>query len=171
MDKLKKIIRDIDDFPKAGVVFKDITTLLADAASFQRVIDLMGHRYLDRQIDLVVGIEARGFLTGAALAYKLNTGVVLVRKPGKLPGKTFKETYALEYGTDTLEIHQDAIRPEQRILITDDILATGGTIKAVVNLIKKTGGKIVECAFLAELVHLKGREKLTGIPIFSLLSL
>ncbi len=171
MDKLKKIIRDIDDFPKTGIVFKDITTLLADATSFQRVIDLLGHRYLDQRIDLVVGIEARGFLTGAALAYKLNTGVVLVRKPGKLPGKTFKETYTLEYGTDTLEVHQDAIKPGQRILITDDILATGGTIKAVVNLIRKTGGDIVECAFLAELAHLKGREKLTGIPIFSLLSL
>lgn len=171
MDKLKKIIRDINDFPKAGIVFKDITTLLADGTSFQRVIDLMGHRYLDKKIDLVVGIEARGFLTGAALAYKLNTGIVLVRKPGKLPNKTFQEKYSLEYGTDVLEIHQDAIRPGQRVLITDDILATGGTIGAVINLVRKTKAEIVECAFLAELKSLKGREKLAGIPIFSLLSL
>ena len=171
MDKLKEIIRDIDNFPKTGIIFKDITTLLADATSFQRVIDLMGHRYLDKQIDLVVGIEARGFLTGAALAYKLNTGVVLVRKPGKLPNKTFQEKYTLEYGTDALEIHQDAIKPGQRILITDDILATGGTIEAVVNLVRKTKAEIVECAFLAELEALKGRERVAGIPIFSLLSL
>ena len=171
MDKLKKIIRDINDFPKAGIVFKDITTLLADGTSFQRVIDLMGHRYLDKKIDLVVGIEARGFLTGAALAYKLNTGIVLVRKPSKLPNKTFQEKYSLEYGTDVLEIHQDAIRPGQRVLITDDILATGGTIGAVINLVRKTKAEIVECAFLAELKSLKGREKLAGIPIFSLLSL
>ncbi|MBW1646296.1 MAG: adenine phosphoribosyltransferase [Deltaproteobacteria bacterium] len=171
MDKLKKAIRDIPDFPKAGIMFKDITTLLADAASFQRAVDLLGHRYLDRKIDVVVGIEARGFLMGAALAYKLNTGVVLVRKPGKLPYMTYKESYSLEYGTDTLEIHRDAINPGQRVLIADDILATGGTVGAVIKLVAKTGGELVECAFLAELTELGGRQKLGDTSIFALLQL
>ena len=169
MEDLKKAIRDIPDFPKKGIVFKDITTLLRDPASFQRTVDLLGHRYVGKKIDLVVGIEARGFIVGAALAYKLGAGVILVRKPGKLPYKTHKATYQLEYGTDALEIHQDAIEPGQKVLIADDVLATGGTVSAVIGLIEKMGGEIVECAFLAELEFLKGRDKLSPYPVFSLL--
>ncbi len=169
MEDLKKAIRDIPDFPKKGIVFKDITTLLRDPASFQRTVDLLGHRYVGKKIDVVVGIEARGFIVGAALAYKLGAGVILVRKPGKLPYKTHKATYELEYGTDTLEIHQDAIEPGQKVLIADDVLATGGTVSAVIGLIEKMKGEIVECAFLAELEFLKGREKLKPYPVFSLL--
>lgn len=169
MDELKSKIRDIVDFPKPGIVFKDITTLLRDASSFNRAVDLLGHRYLDRQVDVVLGIEARGFIVGAALAYKLNKGVILVRKPGKLPYKTHSTSYELEYGTDTLEIHQDAIEPGQRVLIADDVLATGGTVRAVTNLVHRMGGEVVECAFLAELTFLNGREKLGDIPIHSLM--
>ncbi|RMG85502.1 MAG: adenine phosphoribosyltransferase, partial [Candidatus Dadabacteria bacterium] len=169
MDELKQKIRDIQDFPKPGIVFKDITTLLRDASSFNRAVDLLGHRYLDRPIDVVVGIEARGFVVGSALAYKLNKGVILVRKPGKLPYKTHSVSYELEYGTDTLEIHQDAIEPGQRVLIADDVLATGGTVRAVIDLIRRTGGEVVECAFLAELTFLKGREKLQDVPVHSLI--
>lgn len=169
MDDLKKAIRDIEDFPKPGVVFKDITTLLRDASSFNRAVDLMGHRYLGREIDVVLGIEARGFIIGSALAYKLNKGVVLVRKPGKLPYKIHSATYELEYGTDTLEIHQDAVEPGQKVLIADDVLATGGTVRAVSNLVRRLGGDVVECTFLAELSFLKGREKLEDLPVFSLL--
>ncbi len=169
MEDLKRTIRDIEDFPKPGVVFKDITTLLRDASSFNRVVDLMGHRYLDTQIDVVLGIEARGFIIGSALAYKLNKGVILVRKPGKLPHKTHSATYELEYGTDTLEIHQDAVEPGRKVLIADDVLATGGTVRAVADLVRRVGGEVVECAFLAELTFLKGREKLQDLPVFSLL--
>ena len=169
MEKLKAIIRDVPDFPKEGIVFKDITTLLQDATSFQRVIDLMAHRYIDEKIDLVLGIEARGFIMGAALAYKLGKGVILVRKPGKLPYKTHSTTYELEYGSDELHIHQDAIKKGQRVLIADDMLATGGTVKAVIDLIEKMGAEIVECSFLAELEFLKGREKLKPHKTFSLL--
>jgi len=169
VEELKKKIRDIEDFPKPGIVFKDITTLLRDASSFNRAVDLMGHRYLERSIDVVVGIEARGFVVGAALAYKLNRGVILVRKPGKLPYKTHSVSYELEYGADTLEIHQDAVEPGQRVLIADDVLATGGTVRAVVDLVRKTGGEVVECAFLAELTFLKGRERLQDVPVHSLI--
>lgn len=169
MEDLKKIIRDVPDFPKEGIVFKDITTLLSDAKSFQRVIDLMAHRYIDKEIDLVLGVEARGFIMGSALAYKLGKGVILVRKPGKLPYKTHSVSYDLEYGTDQLHIHQDAIKKGQKVLIADDLLATGGTVKAVIELIEKMGGEIVECAFLAELEFLKGREKLQPYESFSLL--
>jgi adenine phosphoribosyltransferase len=169
MENLKKIIRDVPDFPKEGIVFKDITTLLSDAKSFQRVIDLMAHRYMDKEIDLVLGVEARGFIMGSALAYKLGKGVILVRKPGKLPYKTHSVSYELEYGTDQLHIHQDAIKKGQKVLIADDLLATGGTVKAVIELIEKMGGEIVECAFLAELEFLKGREKLRPHEVFSLL--
>lgn len=167
--ELKAIIRDIQDFPKAGIVFKDITTLLRDASCFNRAVDLLGHRYLEEPIDVVLGIEARGFIIGAALAYKLNRGVVLVRKPGKLPYKTHSTTYQLEYGTDTLEIHQDAIEPGQRVLIADDVLATGGTVRAVVDMVRKMGGVVVECAFLSELEFLQGRAKLPDVPVYSLL--
>ena len=170
MEDLKAKIRDIVDFPKPGIVFKDITTLLRDASSFNRAVDLLGHRYLERPIDVVLGIEARGFLVGAALAYKLNRGVILVRKPGKLPYKTHSTTYQLEYGTDTLEIHQDAVEPGQRVLIADDVLATGGTVRAVVDLVRKMGAEVVECAFLAEITALRGRERLPDVPVHCLLS-
>ena len=169
MDELKRLIRDIPDFPKPGIVFKDITTLLSNKRGFSRAIDTLANRYIDRDIDLVVGIESRGFIVGAALAYRLGAGVILVRKPGKLPFKTHSTIYELEYGTDQLEIHQDAIKPGQQVLIADDLIATGGTIKAAVDLVEKLKGNIVECAFLIELEFLKGRKKLDGYPVFSLL--
>ena len=169
VEKLKKIIRDVPDFPKKGVLFKDITTLLKDPASFQRTVDLMSHRYVGKGVDVVVGVEARGFIVGAALAYKLGAGVILVRKPGKLPHKTHKASYKLEYGEDSLEIHQDAISPGQKVLIADDVLATGGTVSAVINLVEKMGGQIVECAFLSEIEALNGRSKIKNYPVFALI--
>jgi adenine phosphoribosyltransferase len=169
VEQLKKAIRDVPDFPKKGILFKDITTLCKDPALFQRMVDILAHRYIGKGIDLVVGIEARGFIIGAALAYKLGAGIVLVRKPGKLPHKTHKASYSLEYGTDTLEIHQDAIEPGQKVIIADDLLATGGTAEAVAGLVNKMHGKIVECAFIVELDDLKGREKLAPAPVFSLI--
>lgn len=169
MEELKNIIRDIPDFPKQGIIFKDITTLLADAKSFQRMVDLLSHRYVGQRIDKVVGVEARGFIIGAALAYKLGAGIVLVRKPGKLPSETFKKSYELEYGTDTLEIHTDAIRKGERILIADDLLATGGTMAAVVDMVNSMAGEIVECCFMTELEFLHGRDKLPAGKVFSLL--
>jgi adenine phosphoribosyltransferase len=168
-DDLKRKIRDIPDFPKAGILFKDITTLLSDPRSYCRAVDLIAEQYIGRKIDLVVGIEARGFVMGAALAYKLGAGVILVRKPGKLPYKTHKAAYELEYGSDSLEIHQDAIKPKQRVVIADDLLATGGTVSAVLRLVEGMKGDIVGCAFLVELEFLKGREKLGRHPVFSLL--
>jgi adenine phosphoribosyltransferase len=169
VDDLKRRIRDIPDFPKPGILFRDITPLLADGAAFRQAIDRIGQRYVDKKIDVVVGVEARGFIMGAALAYKLCAGNILIRKSGKLPYKTHRTTYALEYGTDTLEIHQDAFRPGQRVLIADDLLATGGTISAAVDLVKQLGGEIVELAFLIELSALKGRERLKDHSVFSLL--
>jgi len=169
VEDLKKSIRDIPDFPKKGILFKDITTLCKDPLLFQRMVDLLGHRYVGKRVDLVVGIEARGFIIGAALAYKLGCGVVLVRKPGKLPHKTHKATYTLEYGEDTLEIHQDAIKKGQSVVIADDLLATGGTASAVVELVEKLGGNIVECAFIIELDELKGRDRLAPHPVYSLM--
>ncbi len=169
MDDLKLTIRDIPDFPKKGIIFKDITTLLQDAKSFTRMIDMIANRYIGQQIDKVVGVEARGFLIGAALAYKLGAGVVLVRKPGKLPSETFSKTYDLEYGTDTLEIHKDAIKPGEKILIADDLLATGGTVAAVVDMVSQLGGDIVECCFMTELGFLDGRKKLPEGKVYSLL--
>jgi adenine phosphoribosyltransferase len=166
---LKRRIREIPDFPKAGILFRDITPLLADGQAFHYAIDSIGGRYLDQRIDIVVGVEARGFIMGSALAYKLGAGNVLVRKRGKLPYKTHQTTYALEYGTDTLEIHQDAIQPGQRVVVTDDLLATGGTVAATVDLVRQLGGDIIELAFLVELAGLKGRERLAGLPVFSLL--
>src|SRR5512145_1601542 len=166
---LKKRIRNIPDFPKKGIQFKDITTLLSDPSSFQRAIDLMAHRHFAKGIEAVVGIEARGFVMGAAMAYKLGTGVLLVRKAGKLPYKTVAASYDLEYGKDRLEIHEDAIRPGMRVVVADDILATGGTVAAVVGLLKKLGADIVECSFLAELSGLSGRDRLKGQKVFSLL--
>ncbi|TWJ13644.1 adenine phosphoribosyltransferase [Geobacter argillaceus] len=170
MDDLKSIIRDIPDFPKKGIIFKDITTLLADAKSFQRMVDLLAHRYIGQHVDKVVGVEARGFIIGAALAYKLGAGVVLVRKPGKLPAETFKKTYDLEYGTDTLEIHTDAIKPGEKVLLADDVLATGGTMAAVVDMVQQMGGDLVECCFMTELTFLHGRQKLPKGKVHSLLT-
>lgn len=169
MDDLKNIIRDIPDFPKKGIIFKDVTTLLADAKSYQRMIDLLAHRYVGEKIDQIVGIEARGFILGAALAYKLGTGITLVRKSGKLPYKTHRVTYDLEYGSDVLEIHEDAFKSGDRVIIADDLLATGGTMAAVIQLLDRTGAELVECAFLAELEFLNGRSKLPEGKVFSLL--
>ncbi len=169
MESLKKKIRNIVDFPKPGIVFKDITTLLSDAKSFQKAVDLFGNRYIDMDFKYVVGIEARGFIIGAALAYKLCKGVVLVRKKGKLPGEKISATYELEYGVDILEIHKDAIKPGDKVIIVDDLLATGGTVKATIQLIERLGGDVIECGFLCELPFLKGREKLKGYEVFSLI--
>lgn len=169
MDDLKHIIRDIPDFPKKGIIFKDITTLLQDAKSYQRMVDLLAHRYIGQRIDKVVGVEARGFIIGSVLAYKLGAGVVLVRKPGKLPSETFSKTYKLEYGTDTLEIHKDAIKPGEKVLIADDLLATGGTMSAVVDMVNQLGGDIVECCFMSELSFLNGRKRLPEGKVYSLL--
>jgi adenine phosphoribosyltransferase len=169
MDELKNIIRDIPDFPKKGIVFKDITTLLSDGRSFHRMVDLIAHRYVGQRIEKVVGVEARGFVLGSALAYKLGAGITLVRKPGKLPYKTRTVSYELEYGTDTLEIHEDAFQPGERVIIADDLLATGGTVAAVVQLVEGLGAEIVECAFMTELEFLHGRNRLPAGKVFSLL--
>jgi adenine phosphoribosyltransferase len=169
MNELKQIIRDIPDFPKKGIIFKDITTLLADAKSFQRMVDLLANRYVGEKIDQIVGIEARGFILGAALAYKLGTGISLVRKSGKLPYKTRSISYELEYGSDTLEVHEDAFKPGDRVLIADDLLATGGTMAAVVELVEKSGAELYECAFMAELECLDGRSRLPAGKVYSLL--
>ena len=169
VDDLKRRIRDIPDFPKPGILFRDITPLLADGQAFRQAIDYLGGRYLDQRIDVVVGVEARGFIMGAALAYKLGAGNILIRKSGKLPYKTHRTTYSLEYGSDTLEIHQDAFKAGQRVLIADDLLATGGTISAAVDLVRQLGGEIVELAFLIELTALNGRDKLKDHSVFSLI--
>ena len=169
MDDLKTLIRDVPDFPKKGVIFKDITPLLKDGEKFKESIDEISNRYLDKKIDIVVSIEARGFIIGSAIAYRLQAGIVLIRKKGKLPWCTHQATYELEYGTDTLEIHQDAIKPGEKVLIVDDLLATGGTVGAVINLVERLRGQIVEIAFLIELTFLKGREQIKGYPVFSLI--
>lgn len=169
MDDLKTIIRDIPDFPKKGVIFKDITTLLSDAKSYHRMIDLIAHRYFGQKVEQVVGVEARGFILGAALAYKLGAGVTLVRKPGKLPYKTRQKSYELEYGQDTLEIHEDAFKDGTRVIIADDLLATGGTVAAVYELVTELGADVVECAFMTELSFLKGRQRLPQDKVYSLL--
>jgi len=169
MDDLKAIIRDIPDFPKKGVIFKDITTLLKEGERFKEAIDEISDRYLNKRIDVVVSVEARGFIIGSAIAYKLRAGIVPIRKKGKLPWHTLRATYELEYGTDTLEIHQDAIKPGERVLIVDDLLATGGTAGAVVDLVERLEGKIIEIAFLIELTFLKGRKQIKDYPVFSLI--
>ena len=149
---LDKLIRDVPDFPQKGIMFKDITTLLSDADGYKYAIDLMEKRYLEKKIDKIVGIESRGFIFGAALAYKLGVGFVPVRKPGKLPYHSIKENYSLEYGTNTLEIHTDALKEGEKVVIIDDLLATGGTAKAAANLITRLKGTIVSIDFLVELV-------------------
>lgn len=170
IETLKSVIRDIPDFPKEGIIFKDITPLLANADALKKTIDILKDRYAGKGVTAVVGIEARGFIFASALAYALGAGTVLVRKPGKLPHKTFKQSYTLEYGTDAVEIHQDALEPGQKIVILDDVLATGGTIGATINLIQNNfDAKIVEVAFLIELDFLKGREKIKDLPVFSLM--
>jgi len=169
MDDLKKLIRDVSDFPKKGVIFRDITPLLKESERFKEVIDEISNRYLDKKIDVVVSVEARGFIIGAAIAYRLEAGVVLIRKKGKLPWHTHQATYELEYGADTLEIHQDAIKPGEKVLIVDDLLATGGTVGAVINLVERLKGQIVEIAFLIELTFLKGREQIKDYHVFSLI--
>ena len=168
MKELKSCIRDIPDFPKKGIIFKDITTLLKDRHQFKHVVDMISDKFKDKKIDFVLSVEARGFILGGAIAYKLGAGVVPVRKKGKLPHKTFSVTYELEYGNDTLEIHQDAFREGTRILIVDDLLATGGTTRAVVDLVEKMSGKIVGIAFIIELTPLKGRKKLKDYNVVSL---
>ena len=169
MDHLKAKIRHVPDFPKPGILFYDITTLLCDPQGFRDTVDAMAAPYMGEDIDQVVGIESRGFILGAAIAATLGCGFVPIRKPGKLPAATYKESYNLEYGTDSLEIHQDACGTNQRLLIVDDVLATGGTARAAIDLVKKTGGKIIGAAFLIELDFLKGRDKLAGEPVYSVL--
>jgi len=169
VDDLKKKIRDIPDFPQKGVLFKDITPLLKDPTCYRRAIELMASRYRDRNINLVVGVEARGFMLGAPVAYELGAGIVPIRKAGKLPHRTLKAAYQLEYGRDQLEIHQDAIQPGDRVLIIDDLLATGGTVGAVITLVEQLKGQIIGLAFLVELTFLEGRKKLPGFETYSLI--
>ncbi len=161
--------RDIQDFPKQGVTFRDITNLLKNGPVFKRAINAIACNYDNVRVDSVVSIEARGFIIGSALAYRLDCGVVPVRKKGKLPWRVYRKSYALEYGHDELEVHQDAITPGQNVLIVDDVIATGGTVEAVVKLMKEMGGNILGAAFLIELADLKGREKIQNIPFFSLI--
>ena len=168
-DDLAKYIRDVPDFPKKGILFKDITTLLKDPAAFRSAVDRLADRFADQNVDLVVGIESRGFIFGGAVACKLGAGFVPVRKPGKLPAETLKEEYALEYGTDAVEIHTDAVPPGRRVLLLDDLLATGGTMAATCRLVERLNGVIVAVAFLIELTFLNGREKLRDYEIFSMI--
>jgi adenine phosphoribosyltransferase len=169
MEDLKVLIREVQDYPKPGILFYDLTTLLKDPKGFHSLVDRLCEQYNGTKVDLVVGIEARGFIFAPALAYRLNAGFVPVRKPKKLPAKTASVTYALEYGTDQLDIHADAIKPGQSVLICDDLLATGGTAAAAVKLVEQLGGKIAGAAFAVELTFLNGRAKLPGIHVFSLL--
>jgi adenine phosphoribosyltransferase len=168
-EPLKRLIRAVPDFPKLGILFYDITTVLKDKAGFAQLIDAFASYYIDKKIDLVLGIEARGFIFGPALAYRLNAGFVPVRKPGKLPAETLKVRYDLEYGSDSLEIHKDAIQPGQRVIIVDDLLATGGTMLATTSLVKQLGGEIVGITVAIELDFLKGRDKFPGMDVFSLI--
>lgn len=165
---LKEAIRSIPGFPKEGIVFRDITTLLNDGINYRKAVEQMAAHYDPKDIDLVLGIESRGFIFGGALAYKWGCGFVPARKPGKLPAATYSEEYSLEYGTDSLEIHQDAIEKGSRVLIVDDLLATGGTAMATAALVEKAGGVVAGLAFLIELVFLSGREKIAGYPVLSL---
>ena len=166
---LKQLIREVPDFPKPGILFYDITTLLKDKVGFAMLVDSLGQSYIGRRVDLVLGIEARGFIFGPALAYRLNAGFVPVRKPKKLPAETAKWTYELEYGSDTLEVHKDAIQPGQSVIIVDDLLATGGTAVATTKLVESLGGKVASLAFVVELDFLKARDKLAGYEVVSML--
>lgn len=167
---LSKKIREIQDFPKEGINFKDITTLLQDKEAFAYMVDTISEQLKDLNIDIVVGPESRGFIVGVPVAYKIGAGFVPVRKPGKLPADVIRHEYQLEYGTDALEIHRDAIRPGQKVAIIDDLLATGGTVLATAKLIEELGGEVVSINFLIELVFLKGRDKLSNYNVETLLS-
>jgi len=169
MDNLRASIRSIPDWPKKGVIFRDITPILKEAKLFRFIINKLAERCKGKKIDKVVGIDARGFLLASALAYKLNVGLAIIRKKGKLPYKTIKKDYSLEYATETLEIHIDAVEKKERVLMIDDVLATGGTMKAAVNLVEELGAKVVLILFLIELKDLKGREKLEGHLVESLI--
>jgi len=169
MNELKKLIREVPDYPKPGILFYDVTTLLKDKQGFHSLIDNLCEHYAGHTVDLVAGIEARGFIFAPALAYRLGAGFVPVRKPKKLPAKTASISYALEYGTDTLEIHADAVKPGSRVIICDDLLATGGTAAATAQLIQQLGGVVEGAAFAVELTFLNGRKKLNGFDVFSLI--
>jgi adenine phosphoribosyltransferase len=168
-DSLKQYIREIQDYPKPGILFYDITTLIKEKAGLAKVIDGIAEHFINYKVDLVVGMEARGFIFGPAVAYRLNAGFIPIRKPRKLPGETVKHTYKLEYGEDTLEIHKDAIQKAQRVLVVDDLLATGGTAVAATELVKQLGGSICGIGFVIELDFLNGRDKLKDHDVFSLL--
>jgi adenine phosphoribosyltransferase len=168
-EELRARIREVPDFPKPGILFYDITTLLKDAASYKDAVDLMVKPYKDAQVDIVVGMESRGFIFSGPIAYQLRAGLVPVRKLGKLPAETVSVEYALEYGSNTLEIHKDAIQPGQRVLIVDDLLATGGTVRGTIELVERLKGQIVGLDFLVELTFLKGRERLTGYKATSVI--
>ena len=165
---LKETIRSLPDWPIKGVIFRDLTTLMQNPDAFRESCDILFERYKDMGIDKIVGIDARGFVFGAVLAYKLGIGFVPVRKKGKLPCKTIQETYSLEYGEDTLEIHEDAVEKGEKVIIVDDLIATGGTIGATVKLVKKLGADIIECAFVVELPELKGRDQIQGCKVFAI---
>ncbi|MCC6767131.1 MAG: adenine phosphoribosyltransferase [Deltaproteobacteria bacterium] len=167
--ELKTYVRDIPDFPKPGIVFKDITPLLASGGALQEVVDRIADRYRGA-IDIVLGIESRGFIIGAAVAYRLGLGLALVRKPGKLPHQTYAARYELEYGSDTLEIHRDAFGNKSRVLIVDDLLATGGTASAAIELVRRLDGEVAGCAFIIELAFLRGRKRLDTPEVFSLMT-
>jgi adenine phosphoribosyltransferase len=168
-EDLLKTIRSVPDFPKKGIVFRDITTLLKDPDAFARAADILFDRYKNARIDKVVSVESRGYILGSVLAYRLHAGFVPVRKPGKLPAQTIREEYQLEYGSDALELHTDALGKGERVLIHDDLLATGGTIQATCRLVERLGGTIVGIAFLIELSFLKGRDRLTKYDVFSMM--
>lgn len=167
--ELMNSVRSIVDWPIKGVIFRDLTTLMKDPQALKESCDILYDRYKDQNIDKVVGIDARGFVFGAVLAYKLGVGFVPVRKKGKLPGETIEESYKLEYGSDTLEIHKDSIVKGERVVIVDDLIATGGTAGATVNIVTQLGADIIECAFLIELPDLNGREQLNGCPVFAMM--
>ena len=169
MDDLRQTIRDIPDFPQKGVIFKDITTLLRDPAAFRQAIDELSGVVGEQDHDVLLGVESRGFIFASALAYKLEKGLVIVRKPGKLPAQTIQVSYELEYGTDSVEMHADAIETDQKVVIVDDVLATGGTARAVAELVEKAGGKVAALVFLIELEFLNGRDKLSGYETISIL--
>jgi adenine phosphoribosyltransferase len=169
MDNLKTKIRHVPDFPKPGILFYDITTLLNDREGFRDTVEALAAPYRHQRIEQVVGIESRGFILGAAVASLLGSGFVPIRKPGKLPSKAYREDYALEYGTDGLEVHEDAVQPGQRVLVVDDVLATGGTAKAASSLVRRLGGELVGLSFLIELNFLRGRDKLAGDDVYSVL--
>jgi len=166
---LKEKIRSIPDFPKKGILFRDITTLLKDAEAFQEVIEQLAGRYGKMPVDIIAGIESRGFIFGAALAARLKKGFIPIRKPGKLPAKTYSAEYSLEYGTDRIEMHVDAVQQGSRVLLIDDLLATGGTMQAACRLVEQAGGTVAECAFMIELAFLNGKEKLKGYNVFSMI--